>query len=574
MSDTAYLAALPGTLSPLDGERVLWQQNGGSRIAALPAAEAAVLAQAARFETRNAHLEAITAATRLPRERVNAALDRLIELGLLLPLEHFLPAAAAQPAPPPPLIAIRTCARPESLALLLRSLLDDERRFDARRRYVVIDDSTGGAAASATRAEVVAFARRSASEVRLLDTGEREGLLDALGPKSEVLAPLLDPGRLPGATGARAWNWATLLAAGGTLGMLDDDFRFPLRLPRGAAPELDLITEYALETEFFEGPDGFRLLAEVDEDPYALLMRQLGQPAGALLRKVGFSPTSARLRSAASLACLAPPARVAAICGGVYGELPFDSSVHLDMPNRATLTSLLRVPFNPQRLQADNIWQGRRRPHFMAIRVFTPLIIDARELLPPVATLGKADDSLFLVLLASIDPTALAMAVPASIGHFSQSPRDRRGRAEQSAIEDLNTFLAAQILSAAQLLNSGDRALRMAALATLLREQAAASDAALEIQYRHWRDRLLAGVVQPLYRSLRDFGVAAPPEWIEHVRRAIAANESALRERELPPAQLAAARAALLQMAIALEHWPALWAAAGPQLLTRLRPLR
>ncbi len=574
MSDSAFLAALPGTLSHLDGERVLWQQHNGSRIAALPAAEGAVLAQAARFETRTAHLEAITAATRLPRERVNAALDRLVELGLLLPLEQFLPAAAALAPPPPPLIAIRTCARPQSLALLLRSLLDDERRFEARRRYVVIDDSRGGDAAIATRDEVAAFARRSASEVRLLDAGERGGLLDAMGEAGAELAPLLDPERLPGATGARAWNWATLLAAGGTLGMLDDDFRFPLRLPRGAAPELDLITEYALETEFFDGPDAFRLLAEVDEDPYALLMRQLGQPAGALLRKVGFSPNSARLRSSASLACLAPPARVAAICGGVYGELPFDSSIHLNMPNRTTLTSLLRAPFNPQRLQADNIWQGRRRPHFMATGVFTPLILDARELLPPVATLGKADDSLFLVLLSSIDPTALAMAVPASIGHFSQAPRDRRGRAEQPAIEDLSAFLAAQVLSAAPLLNSGDRALRMAALAAVLREQAAACDAALETQYRQWRDRLLAGVIQPLYRSLRDFGAAAPPEWIDHVRRAIAANEAALRERELPAAQRAAARAALLQMAVALEHWPALWAAAGPQLLTRLRPLR
>jgi hypothetical protein len=254
--------------------------------------------------------------------------------------------------------------------------------------------------------------------------------------------------------------------------------------------------------------------------------------------------------------------------------LPYDSSVHLDMPNRTTLTSLLRAPFNPQRLQADNIWQGRRRPHFMATGVFTPLVLDARELLPPVATLGKADDSLFLALLSSIDPTALAMAVPASIGHFSHAPRDRLGRAEQSAIEDLNTFLAAQILTAAQLLNSGDRRLRMAALGVLLREQAAASDAALEMQYRHWRDRLLCGVIQPLYRSLRDFGVSAPPEWIEHVRRAIAANEAALRERVLPPPQLARARAALLQMAVALQHWPALWAAAGPRLLTRLHPLR
>jgi hypothetical protein len=305
-----------------------------------------------------------------------------------------------------------------------------------------------------------------------------------------------------------------------------------------------------------------------------MLARNLGQPAGALLRKHGFSPRSARQRTAASLACLAAPARVAAICGGVYGELPFDSSVHLSMPNRATLASLLRPPFNEHRLQADNIWQGRRRPHFMATGVFTPLLLDARDMLPPAGTFGKADDSLFLALLSSADPTALAMAVPASIGHFPAPPRPRRACAEMAAIEDLNNFLAAQVLAVAPLLRSGDRGTRLAALGALLLEQAHASDAALALHYGHWRDRLLCGVIQPLYRSLRDFGTAAAPQWAGHVQRAIAANEAALRERELAPARAQAVRASLLQLAFALQAWPRLWQAAGVQLLSRLRPLR
>jgi hypothetical protein len=456
--------------------------------------------------------------------------------------------------------------------LLLQSLLDDERRFDLRRRYVVIDDSPGDAAA--TLGEVEAFARRSGSDVRLLDAAERAKLLAWLGHDVTRCADLLDRGVLDSASGGRAWNWALLLAAGGTLGLLDDDFRFPMRLPRGAAPEIDLITEYALDTEFLDGADGLRQLAPLDEDPYAVLLRMLGQPAGALLRKLGHAPQSARLRSAASLACLAPPAQVSAICGGIHGALNYDSSIHLSMPNRTTLGSLFKLPFDERRLEGEDLWQGRRRPHFMATGGFTPLLLDARALLPPTGTLGKSDDGLFNALLSTSAPTAIAMAVPASIGHFPPPGRARRAVAEQSAIEDVSIFCAGVALSIAPMLRSADRALRLAAVAALMRDLAGASDDAVAGIYGAWRDRLLLGVVQGLQRSLREWGASAPPAWVEHVRRAIAANEAALRERVIQPARVALARAALDQMARALVDWPALWARGGTPLLAQLRPLR
>lgn len=574
MTDPAYIAAVPGTLTPLDGERVLWQEAGGDRVAVIPAVEARVLGMAGRFETRDAHYEAIASHGGLSRERTDAALRRLLEIGLLRPLADFVPAAAAAAPAPAPLLAIRTRGRAASLGALLQSLLADERRFDLRRRYVVIDDAVDPADAAATREEVLGFARRSASDVRLLGAAERLGLLAALGDAGRELAPLLDPAALDTASGGRAWNWAQLLAAGGTVGLIDDDFRFPLRVPRGAAPELDLITDYALETEFFDSDDGVRALGVLDEDPYAVLLRFLGQPAGALLRKFGYSPASARLRSAGSLACLAPPARVAAVCGGIYGELPFDSSVHLSMPERSTLGSLLRPPFNAARLQADNLWQGRRRPHFVATGVFTPLLLDARELLPPTGTLGKADGALFLALLSVADPRALALALPASVGHYGAAPLDRRARAEQPAIEDPNAFVAAEVLALAPALQSRDRGARLAAVAGVLREHAASDDATLAHHYRIWRDNLLAGVIQPLHRSLREYASAAPEAWVDHVRRAIAANEAALRQREFAPETLARARAALDQLARGLPAWSAAWEAAGTRLLAQLRPLR
>lgn len=398
--DHGLVAAVPGRIIPLDRERSLWRQVAGERIAVLPAVDAAVLQHAMVVRTWNDHVEAIAAATRLPRERVQATLDRARSVGLLQGVEEFLAPGDDVPPPPPPLICIRTCARPELLARLLESLLEDEQRFGVRRHYVVVDDSPGTEHQAATRSVAAAFAGRSSSEIRLLSQQDQQGLLDELGIDDSDVSELLARDGPGVATGGRAWNWSLLLSAGGTLGLLDDDFRFPLRRARGAGSRLDLDTEYATETEFLDSPDAVLRLPAAEEDPYAVLMRPLGQPAGALLRKQGFNPASVAGCSAAALTCLAGPSRVVGVCVGVYGSLNFDSTVFFSGMGPSSMASLLRPPFDERRLNGDWLWNGRRHPHFLKTGGFTPLLLDARELLPPTGTYGKSDDGLFLSMLS------------------------------------------------------------------------------------------------------------------------------------------------------------------------------
>lgn len=572
--DHGLVAAVPGRITPLDRERSLWRQVAGERIAVLPGVDAAILQHAMVVRTWSDHVEAIAAATRLPRERVQATLDRARSVGLLQGVEDFLAPGDEAPPPPPPLICIRTCARPDLLAQLLKSLLEDEQRFGVRRHYIVVDDSPGAEHQAATRSVAKAFAGRSSSGVRLLSQQDQQALLAVLGIDQPDVSDLLVRDGPGVATGGRAWNWSLLLSAGGTLGLLDDDFRFPLRRAIGAGSRFDLDTEYATETEFLDSPDAVLRLPAAEEDPYAVLVRPLGQPAGALLRKHGFNSASAVGCSAAALACLAGPTRVVGVCVGVYGSLNFDSTVFFSGMGPSSMASLLRPPFDERRLNGDWLWNGRRHPHFLKTGGFTPLLLDARELLPPTGTYGKSDDGLFLSMLSICDPRSLVMSLPEAIGHFPPSGRDRRGAAERPPAEDLSAFCGSTAMAVAPILRSESRACRMAAVAAFLGDVAGSSDAALAGSYLAWRDHSVTVILRMLCGSLQQYGRAAPPAWVEHVRRAIAANEALLRDRSVAPAKLAAARQALSQMSRALAAWPALWLRGGSALVERLPLLR
>lgn len=178
----------------------------------------------------------------------------------------------------------------------------------------------------------------------------------------------------------------------------------------------------------------------------------------------------------------------------------------------------------------------------MAAGVFAPLLLDARDLLPPTGTLGNSDDRLLMTLLSACDPHVPSMAVPAAIGHFPAPGRDCRAAVKRAAIEDVSVCCAGVALSVAPKLRSADRSLRLAAVAAVMRDLAAGSDAA--------------------------------PACTEHVRPAIAANRVALRERNVSTPGLAEVRATLSQRGHALAAWPELRARAGAPLLARLRPLR
>lgn len=571
MSQTLELvAAPPGRLLRLAPDRHAWCVDGETALASVDPLEAALLPRLGLLETIDAHAAAMSRALNVPAAVLAGTLGRLRSRGLLWTVHDFLRGAETTVDRPTrdPLIAIRTRARPSALAALLDSLLDDERRFGVVRRYLVVDDAPSWQVDPSVAEVVGRFAKATRSEVRLLDAGNRARLVAGLSP---TVRGLFDADVADRPSGARAWNLALLCGAGGVVGLLDDDFRFPLRRPAWASEALELATDAGHATRWLDdaSPDAAGLLA-IDEDPFSWLGGHLAASCGALASRFGVDLAGARRRPVASLPGRFGPRRASVVGVGIHGALNEDTAIHVLAGDAESRAALARTPFDPRRLRCESVWRGVLAPRLMAVGVFTPLLVDARALRPPTLPHGKADDSLFLALLPALDPGGGYLALPASIGHVDAAPRDRAARAREPDREDPCGWLASLVAHSIPGLPTRAADARSAVLAARLLALARADDAELTREWLAWRDRRLPGLVSRLRQARVDLGSAAPPELARLLDGAVDANERLLFERRVGADRIAVMRASCAALAEALDAWPRLWAEAGPAWLERI----
>jgi hypothetical protein len=568
------LAAPAGRLWRLDAERFVWSAEGADGPAEVDPLEAALLLRLVLFESVDAHVQAMSRALGTSSAATAEAITRLRARGLLwTPAETVgRPVGLESGSPPPPLIVIRTRERSDALSALMDSLLVDERRFSVQRRYLVIDDAPSRTFNPGVRLAVERFAAASRSEIRLLDATNRSRVLEGVAPS---LMGLFDAEVDDRPSGARAWNLALMCGAGGTVGLLDDDFRFPLRRPNFATSGFDPSTGAAAATRWLDGaePEAAGLVV-VDEEPYRYLSRYLGRTSGEIVSTLGLDVEAARRKSIAALSGAFGPQRVTAIGAAVHGALNYDSSLYTWVADPATRAALLATPFDPRRLAGDSIWHGVTAPRLMAIGVFTPLLVDARELQPPTLPHGKADDSLFLALLPAFAAGVGYLSLPASIGHVDAVPRDRAARAQEPEREDLCSWLASLVGQWVAALPPGGAAARSRVLMAEFNALAEAPDQDLCRMYLDWREYRLGPLVWRLRQWRAELGGAAPPALASALDLAAAANETRLRDRTVSRERLAAMREACAALALALDSWPQLWASAGPRWLERIAPIR
>lgn len=567
------IAAPPGRVLRLSAERYAWCVEGESALAPVDPLEAALLPRLGLLETIEVHAAALSRALGAPPEAVAAALGRLRARGLAWSLDDFLRSEVtdAHPAPLDPLIVIRTRGRPAALAALLDSVLADERRFGVVRRYLVIDDAPAHMRDARVGAAVASFAAASASEVRLLDATNRALLVGDLPPQ---LRELLDPDTLDRPSGARAWNLAMLCGAGGSIGLLDDDFRFPLHAPTWAERALDPATEPKNATRWLDGRDlAAQGLVPLPDEPYRWLGGYLGQSCGSLVKSLGVDQAAARRRPVGTLPGRFGPRRVSVVGVGVHGALNEDSAIHVLIGDPKSRAALGQAPFDPQRLRCESVWRGLHAPRLMSVGVFTPLLVDARTLRPPTLPHGKADDSLFLALMPALDPGAGYLGLPESIGHVDAAPRDRAARMREPDREDICSWLASLVAYSIAALPARASDGRRRVLSARLAALAGADDAELALCHLEWRDRRFSALVTQLRQVRADCGSAAPTELTTLLDESADANERLLLDRQIPGARIAAMREACAALALALDAWPQLWADAGPRWLERIAPI-
>jgi hypothetical protein len=555
-------AAVPCWIEPAGDGRVRHRDwNGVERV--VHARDTELLARCAVFRTRDAQVRTLE---RAGVRDAPALIERWIAIGLVADAATLLAPAAPlrRPRPPAaPLLVVRSYERPAGLERLLDSIRRDGETHGVAHELVVVDDTLDAAKGAATRALVASFARGRGAPTWLLGPAERArafASLESAVPRARDVRDLLDPALPSAVTGSRTFNWAVLLAAGRTLSILDDDTSFPLRRFATDDTRVELADSTEAVVRFFDDAS-WGDAEPIAREPYAELAAWLGRDCAELLATHGWREDALPQRNPAELAHLRGGTRVVGVAPGLYGGIAFDSSVYLLAANPPTQASLFRAPFRHGRLEADAVWHGYPQPRLTRHAVYTPLLLDDRELLPFAGTWGRVDDTYFLALLQAIAPDVAFAHVPWMLGHVDLVPRPRLRRATQALLLDRNTCPAGSFAAAAGSLRGADRRARMQALATRVAALAAASDAALAGHAARFRSAMIERVVAQLEHGLATYP-DGPVEWRATVEQAVRANRAAL-DAVVPDAtEIDLLRRAYAQAARACDAWPSLWHAA------------
>lgn len=555
-----WMASRGGGCWPTGGDQFLWVSTDRRRSALLDRAEAVMWQLALVFQSRESLLAAARQRQSMPDSVAVAALARLEALDLVVTPATMIGDTALQPSAPAPVIAVRTYRRPQALARLLDSALDRQRRGDTPRPWLVIDDARSDEDASENIAVVMRRAREGLDLMYLGPAQRRAALATLPGTEDARLALLLDPVVRASASGARSWNWAILLSAGGTVSMIDDDCFLPVRRPDSWQRAWSMQNAAANEGRFFDGtmPE----LPAMQEDPWNEALAVLGQSPGALAQRDGLLIRQIAGQSQEQLSSWHGGRRVAAVIAGIHGGHVFNSALYLSITDRHSLRDLLREPFDLDRLQGDRLWQGVSVPRLTTSAVYTPFLIDNRAFLPLTPCAGHADDTAFLGLLSALAPDSSFAMLPMLMGHAPVEHRDRLDAMFREILVDGNTFLSGFAHHVSTQLSGRDRVARFSAIAAM----AAAADTRSDGEWRDdvtvWRNRVVAGALEALAQSVTLAGADAPLAWRRAIERAADVNRASL-STPAPEALVAESRQCFRQLADGAQAWTQWWAQAA-----------
>ena len=527
------------------------------------------------------------------RDDVRRVLDNLVQRQLLVSDRQFIERVRAQPRSLARFRAafIRACDSPSELQHLLNTLTDYERRFRANRHYVVLDDSTLPAHVNEQRDLLREFARTTGCKATYVGRSERaklvEKLTKAIPQAGGVLPRLLTREANPHAAlfgGGRGKNLALLLGAGARIALFDDDMRLPLKRAEFARDGLDPNPAAQTVARFYANNE--EVLAsgsEIERDPFELHLEACGQTLGALA-EYPIERTALRGQNLGRLDLISERAHVISTHHGHYGSSGADAAAwlyDLDAESRAEFwrdrTSYLN------NTEAQYIWFGVKQARAVPVAGFSAFTVDDSLLLPCTNPVGRGEDSLVSALTRFCHPDGVALELPAAIGHIQDVARKRSTRGQTPAAPALNQFLYEYVQRQYGQCKAEDPAQRMHYMAETFRDFSGASRRDRIVHLREYLSYARADIIDRLQHQL-DAAADAPLYWQTDVRAIIQRNAKALLAKAPPRLsewpedadenQCAdALSGCLVEMADALQHWPAVWqhaAEQGEKLLTGL----
>lgn len=590
--DAPLYASSDGTAFPLGGDECVFRPRGGGEPHVMTVDVLTALAATRSYRTLDEHVREISA--RIPQlasrpDVVRAVLGNLIERGLLVSADDLLArmttTVGAAPATAPFRgVVIRTCDRPARLSALLDTLAANEQRHHGGHRVIVIDDSRDPACAARNAERVREYAAANRVDARHISPqGWARGLdcwRRALPGSTASIDELLarDANGEFRSGGGKGFNLALLLAAGGRVALMDDDFLLPLRRHGGddarcrVDPEVQPLSRFhaSLDAALVDG-------VEWDGDPIAAHLGWCGHSLGSLFSaSSAMRPARVDLRGLESAALGGMDARTRVIMT-MNGHRGHSGSAGRDW--LFLLSPAERVGFAGDRehylatLARPNVVYADDQFVLTTRSVFTPFMVDASSLLPPTVATGRNEDYLFGALSQALWPSSRVLRTPFTIGHrqdVSGPARAPRVAAEAAAmaefVGDWLTQRGLEVRGAAPAQRIG----RIADLLDDLVESPAATRADLLSEYLAMRRSDLVRRLQEAFAAAPD----APVWWQADVRERIEANGKALVSADAPrlagwPDDLDSAGCAdrlsrdLGAFTRALRGWPALFAHAA-----------
>ena len=594
--DAPAFASEDGLVASLSAHEVIFltKRTGEPHVMTFQVLQA--MDQCREFRSIDEHIARIQStipALASKRDDVRRVLDSLVQRQLLVSDRQFIERVRAQPRALAKFRAafIRACDSPSELQHLLVSLTDYERRFRANRHYIVLDDSTLPAHVDEQRDLLREFARTTGCKATYVGRSERTRLVERFSkavPQAKDVLPrlLLREAHAQAAQfgGGRGTNLAMLLGAGARIALFDDDMRLPLKRADFARSGLDPNPGAQTVARFYANNE--EVLAsgtDIDSDPFELHLEACGQMLGALTA-YPIERTALRGQNLGRLDLISDRAHVISTHHGHYGSSGADGAswlYDLEAESRADMwrdrTSYL------SNIEAQYLWFGVKQARAIAVAGFSAFAVDDSRLLPCTNPVGRGEDSLVSALTRFCHPDGVALELPETIGHIQETARKRSNRGQTVHAPAFNQFLYEYVQRQYGQCKAEDPTARMHYMAETFRDFAGASRRDRIVHLREYLSYARADIIDRLQHQL-DAAADAPAYWQTDVRAIISRNAKALLAKAPPRLgewpedadenQCAEALAgSLVQMADALQHWPAVWqhaAEQGEKLLTGL----
>ncbi len=568
-------ASVMGSAADLGGgECVFRSQDGQTHVMTHQVLQA--LDRCRAFLTLAEHVQSVQQILpKVPGEGIARVLESLVSRRLLISEADFiagLRGAASSASPARMRMIVRGGTSPVAIAPLLESLAQSSDWPADIERVQLLWDSADAEARSSGLAATRLFAERSACKTEWVDAIDlRASLRQLCGKDARQLAAAELIFGTAGGADHQGYNLALALAGGQRSFILDEQMRWPLQRTDDAARGLDLCAQNVRSAGFF--PDLGSALAESTAPESATsAWRAHFDACGArladLLADDGWRAGDLRGRALSECLSTSGSARIAATLTGSRG-----CHRGIELEDLFLLAGSARAAFAGDReaymrqLGRGSARHGVDRAQLIRRSALVPLSVDGRGFLPFALPYGGAPGWTFSSMLHLVDPEALLLQLPDSIGIAAAATEIGRDIGKRARSRGPGQFVADYLATRTPDIQADTPAARMQTAAALLQDLAQSSDARLGDQVSEYVQYLRSELIGKLQSVAEAAGTDAPVHWLADLRSLITANGRAL--IDTTSARLSgddeadtshrALRQRLVQTAEAMMVWPVLW---------------